>query len=215
MRRSTFTDQPVSYGAIGATMAPDLMTFPPKGFRPATHSTQLGSGAARFAAASASLMTWGVQRGSGIEVTHVEQGTGTAYRGLAFDSAGLPLSEQPQHVEDDEFGPDGTPYVSAGTTAVLRVKAWRLYVTAPVRVVYIIDEKSRVGYAYGTLPGHPENGESLFVVEHRADDSVWLVIRTFSQPSTLRWKLARPFTHFQQRAYTRRYLRALHPAATA
>lgn len=195
-------------------MAPDLMTFPPKGFRPAEYSTQLGSGAERFAAASASLMTWGVQTGSGIEVSDTQQGTGAQYHGLAFDAAGVPLGEQ-AHQSDQRFGPDGSPFITPGMTAVLNIPAWNRVVKAPVRVVYVVDEAERIGFAYGTLDGHPESGEALFVVEHRDDDSVWLVIRTFSQPSTTRWKLVRPLIRYQQRAYTKRYLRALHPAASA
>lgn len=215
MRRSTFTDHPVSYGAIGGTMAPDLMSFPPKGFRPAEHSTQLGSGAERFTAASASLMTWGVQTGSGIRVSETNQGTGEQYHGLMFDSNGAPLSEQPEHHSDQRFGPDGTPFITPGMTAMLHITAWKRTVSAPVRVVYVVDEAERTGFAYGTMPGHPESGEVLFMVEHRADDSVWLVIRSFSQPSTRLWKLAKPLMRVQERAYTKRYLRALHPAAAA
>ena len=33
-RRSTFTDQSVTYGAIGATLAPDLLRYPPPGTAP-------------------------------------------------------------------------------------------------------------------------------------------------------------------------------------
>jgi uncharacterized protein (UPF0548 family) len=215
VRRSTFTDHPVSYGAIGGTMAPDLMSFPPAGYRPASHSTQLGSGAERFASASASLMTWGVQRGSGIEVTDTNQGTGAQYHGLLFGADGAPLPEQPQHHGDERFGPEGTPYITPGMTAVLRITAWKKTVTAPVRVVFVVDEPACVGFAYGTMEGHPESGEIVFLVEHREDDSVWLVIRSFSKPSTTLWKLARPLMRLQQRAYTKRYLRALHPAAAA
>jgi hypothetical protein len=43
-RRSTFTDQSVTYGAIGATLAPDLLRYPPAGYRPAEDSVRLGSG---------------------------------------------------------------------------------------------------------------------------------------------------------------------------
>lgn len=206
---------PVSYGAIGATLAPDLMSFPPRGFRPAEHSTQLGSGVERFAAASASLMTWGVQRGSGIEVTDTEQGTGQQYHGLVYDADGTPLAEQPEHQRDERFGPDGTPYITAGMTAVLHITAWKKTVRAPVRVVLVVDEPTRIGFAYGTMAGHPESGEVLFVVEHRDDDSVWLVIRSFSQPSSRRWKLVSPLMRVQERAYTKRYLRSLHPVAAA
>ena len=45
----------------------------------------------------------------------------------------------------------------------------------PARVVYVIDEPLRKGFAYGTLPGHPETGEEAFIVEYRDDDSVWLI----------------------------------------
>ncbi len=37
---------------------------------------------------------------------------------------------------------------------------------APCRVVYVIDEPDRRGFAYGTLPGHPESGEELFAVRY-------------------------------------------------
>ena len=37
---------------------------------------------------------------------------------------------------------------------------------APCRVVYVVDEPDRRGFAYGTLPGHPETGEELFAVRY-------------------------------------------------
>jgi uncharacterized protein (UPF0548 family) len=49
--------------------------------------------------------------------------------------------------------------VVEGAVAVVRVGWGRLGVDAPVRVVYVIDEADRQGFAYGTLPGHPESGE--------------------------------------------------------
>lgn len=36
----------------------------------------------------------------------------------------------------------------------------RLAVRAPCRVVYVVDERRCQGFAYGTLPGHPESGEA-------------------------------------------------------
>ena len=39
-------------------------------------------------------------------------------------------------------------------------------VRAPCRVVYVVDEPDRRGFAYGTLPGHAESGEELFVVRY-------------------------------------------------
>ena len=46
-------------------------------------------------------------------------------------------------------------------------------VRAPCRVVYVIDEPNRRGFAYGTLPGHAETGEELFAVRYDpADEAV-------------------------------------------
>src|SRR5690349_11068708 len=39
-------------------------------------------------------------------------------------------------------------------------------VRVPCRVVYVIDEPDRRGFAYGTLPGHAESGEELFAVRY-------------------------------------------------
>jgi uncharacterized protein (UPF0548 family) len=36
----------------------------------------------------------------------------------------------------------------------------RLAVRAPCVVVYVVEEPTRRGFAYGTLPGHPSRGRS-------------------------------------------------------
>ena len=93
-RRSTFTDQSVTYGAIGATLAPDLLRYPPAGYRPSEDAVRLGSGLARFERAAEALMTWGIQRGSGFEVSDISTGTGAQYPGIVYDAEGAPLAEQ-------------------------------------------------------------------------------------------------------------------------
>ena len=64
--------------------------------------------------------------------------------------------------------------------AVLRLGLGPLALSAPVRVVYVIDGPDRRGFAYGTLPGHPESGEEAFLVERRPDGTVWCRITAFS-----------------------------------
>lgn len=215
MRRSTFVGEPVTYGAIGGTLAADLLAYPPAGYRAEEHTVRLGSGAERFAIASSSLMTWGVQRGSGIDVSDVRSGTGTQYAGLLFNADGSPRAEQPSPQAEERYGPDGSPYITAGMTARLTLHLWRFRFNAPVKIVYVIDEPGRSGFAYGTMAGHPESGEEAWVVEHRDDDSVWLTIRMFSRPSTPLYRLASPVLRSVQKRYTKRYLRALHPVAAA
>ncbi|MGE2727991.1 DUF1990 domain-containing protein [Mycolicibacterium vaccae] len=83
-------------------------------------------------------------------------------------------------------------------------------VPAPCRVVYVIDEPEHRGFAYGTLPGHPESGEEMFAV--RFDPSTGAVhaeVSAFSRHATWWSRAAGPVTSVMQRFVTRRYLRAL------
>lgn len=209
-RRSTFTDQSVTYGAIGATLDPDLLRYPPAGFRPAEDSVKLGSGKDRFDRAAEELMTWGVQKGAGFEVVDVSPGTGAQYTGIAYDPDGAPLAEQPAPRAEQRFGPDGTPYVSAGMTATLKPRGRGRGI--PVLVVYVVDEPERIGFAYGTTGDAPESGEESFILEHREDDSVWLTIRSVLEPNGGLRRLFAPAVRKRRRELTTRELRALHPA---
>lgn len=105
----------------------------------------------------------------------------------------------------------GSPVpVEVGDEARIRITVLGpVAITIPARVVYVVRDDRVRGFAYGTLPGHPESGEEAFLVEHRDDDSVWLVIRAFSRPSSWFWRLGSPVLRFYQELYTRRYLRAL------
>ena len=211
MRRSTFTESAVTYGAIGGTLAPDLMTYPPRGYRPIEVAVRLGSGEDRFQAATKLLMTWGVQRGSGMAVKDLGTGTGVQYTGVEFQADGSPKTDAVTTIAEDTFAEDGTPYIVNGMTAELTIHVRPFTFTAPVRVVYVIAEPARVGFAYGTMAGHPESGEESFIVDKRDDDSVWLSIRAFSRPSTWYYRLAWPVLRFQQAKFTKLYLKALHP----
>ena len=83
-------------------------------------------------------------------------------------------------------------------------------VRAPCRVVYVVDEPDRRGFAYGTLPGHAESGEELFLVRYDpATDEVYADVTAFSRHATWWSKLGSPVTSVIQRIVTDRYLRAL------
>ena len=96
-----------------------------------------------------------------------------------------------------------------GVRVTTRLGASRLGVAAPCMVVYTVEEPERRGFAYGTLPGHPEQGEELFLVELHADDSVTLTVRAFSRPALWWTRAAAPATRVVQRRVVTRYLRAL------
>lgn len=104
--------------------------------------------------------------------------------------------------------PSDAPVVE-GSVAIVRVGASRFGLDAPVRVVYVIDESHRKGFAYGTLPGHPERGEEAFVVELRDNGAVAFTITAFSRPATLLARLGGPVTRVIQSRVTNRYLKAV------
>ncbi|MBK0418194.1 DUF1990 family protein [Leucobacter sp. CSA1] len=165
---------PASYAAVGASKAPDLLRFPPEGMTPFEETLRLGSGQERFITASSLLMTWGAQRGAGYEVSEIVRGEGERYAGVVFDADGRP---EPAPEAEDQFGPDGEPYLTAGTTAKLRHEKERE--PRAVMVVYTVDEPRRVGFAWGTSDEEGVVGEELLTVEHREDDTVWAVARGF------------------------------------
>jgi uncharacterized protein (UPF0548 family) len=93
--------------------------------------------------------------------------------------------------------------------AVLRLGSRFVGVNAPVRVVYVVRQQRRRGFAYGSLPGHPESGEEAFVVELLDDGRVTFTITAFSRPSSLLARAGGPISHLIQSWATNRYLRAI------
>ena len=206
---------PVTYAAIGATQAEDLLRYPPKGFRPIERRVRIGYGPERWEDAWVQTLSWGIQRAAGFHVepleTPAEVSDGT-YFPVAFDKQGLPVQPAATgHGGELVFAPDGSALVRPGDTVLLKWVLWPAKI--PARVVYVIDEPDRKGFAYGTLPGHPERGEEAFVVERRADDSVWLIIRAFSRPSSALFWAAYPALRMMQAIFTARYERALRSAS--
>lgn len=79
----------------------------------------------------------------------------------------------------------------------------------PCRVVYVVAEERRIGFAYGTLPGHPECGEESFVIELLDDDRVRVQIIAFSQSARWFTRLGGPISRRAQAFMTDRYIGAL------
>ena len=84
-----------------------------------------------------------------------------------------------------------------------------LAITAPCRIVKVVSEPDRWGFAYGTLPGHPEQGEESFLVSSGKDGSVIFTITAFSRPSDRFVKLSGPIARAIQKKATEGYLRSL------
>jgi len=210
MRRSNFEDEPVDYAAVGATQAADMMSYPPEGFAPFEQSMRLGSGDERFRQASSSLLTWSVQRSAGVTVTDVRAASGAQYGGIRFAEDGTALGPA-QLSTEQRFAEDGTPYITAGTTATLTGRIGWFRADARIRVVYVIDEAERVAFAYGTVHSHTVSGEQAFIIEHREDDSVWFTVRTISRPVAWYYRLLPVLGRARRKRFTTEYLRALSP----
>lgn len=92
---------------------------------------------------------------------------------------------------------------------LMRLGVGPIALRIPCRVVYVINDADVRGFAYGTLPGHPEAGEERFMLQRHEDGSIELTISAFSRPASRLAKLSGPMSRKVQDAMTERYLRAL------
>jgi uncharacterized protein (UPF0548 family) len=80
---------------------------------------------------------------------------------------------------------------------------------APCRIIEVVDRPGRWGFAYGTLPGHPEQGEEAFIPTCAGDGTVRFSVQAFSRPADRLARLATPLARRLQQAGSARYLMAL------
>jgi uncharacterized protein (UPF0548 family) len=106
------------------------------------------------------------------------------------------------------------PQVAVGAEVVTRLGPPVLGPKAPCRIVWVDNGARRQGFAYGTLPGHPESGEEAFLVEWANDDSVVFTILAFSRHAALWARLAGPIVRLGQNFVTERYVKALRRLAS-
>jgi uncharacterized protein (UPF0548 family) len=105
------------------------------------------------------------------------------------------------------------PVTEPGTVVVLTAGLDRLGYDIPCRVVWARTEGDEQGFAYGTLPGHPESGEEAFLVRIAPSGEVTVVLRVFSRLASPAARLAGPVAWGVQALATKRYLAALRAAA--
>ncbi|WP_375424952.1 DUF1990 family protein [uncultured Friedmanniella sp.] len=103
--------------------------------------------------------------------------------------------------------------VRLGSVAALQLRVGPVRLRVPVRVVAVVDEPTRQGFVYGTLPGHPERGEESFVLELEPDGTVMFHVRAFSRAGRWFTRLGGPVARAGQLLVTERYVAALHTAA--
>ena len=106
------------------------------------------------------------------------------------------------------FDAVGDGSATEGRDYELVARVGPLKVREPVRVVATVTEPDRVGFAYGTLTGHPVSGEEAFVV-HRDGSEVLFTLRSVTSAGAGGWRLLFPLALLAQRIYRWRYLAAL------
>lgn len=106
-------------------------------------------------------------------------------------------------------GPSSEP----GTVVVLTAGLPRFGYDIPCRVVWGSTEGDERGFAYGTLPGHPESGEECFLVRLTPAGEVVYEIRVFFRLASPGARLAGPAGLLLQRLATDRYVAAIRRAA--
>jgi uncharacterized protein (UPF0548 family) len=82
-------------------------------------------------------------------------------------------------------------------------------VSAPCRVVRLVESEHRAGFSIGTLPGHPETGEEGFDLWLDPGGQVLFEVTSFSRPAAPVVRLAAPLVRLLQSRTVDGYLRAL------
>ena len=107
------------------------------------------------------------------------------------------------------FAVDDARPVASGSRPIITARVLWVTVREPVEVVEVVENATRVGFSYRTLPGHPVSGEEAFIV-HRNGDDVVLTIRSLTRPAPEQpWRALFPLLRVAQLVARRRYLRAL------
>ncbi|MBO1755352.1 DUF1990 domain-containing protein [Allobranchiibius sp. CTAmp26] len=96
--------------------------------------------------------------------------------------------------------------LEVGDTVVMVLGARGRGLRIPTRVVYVVQEEDRRGFAYGTLPGHPERGEELFLVERLPSGETRVSVSAVSAPGRWFTRAAGPLGRVVQRGASWRYV---------
>ena len=149
--------------------------------------------------------------------TLAEAGRGSERRGQVELGAGPEVFDRavealrlwrPQRGIGAVVRPEDAP-IEVGSTLLVVLRFGPFAVVVPDRVVAVVDEPDRFGFAYGTLAGHAERGEESFLIERAPDGTVTATIRVDATPATLPARLAHPAVMAIQRRALRGYLQAI------
>lgn len=206
-------EQSVTYAAVGATQAPDLLQYPPRGYRPLQLRSRIGHGDARWQYAVDELLTAGIYRGAGMGLRLTPAPpvqTENAYHPVTFGEDGEPEAPAELAPAEQVYTADGRPLLRPGDEITVGLAVGtRLWFPLPTRVVLLEQSDEVVTYAVGTLPGHAFRGEEAFTLDRTPDGSVWLTVRSFARPAKWWGWLAFPVLLTARVMIAERFLTAL------
>ncbi|MEV0289251.1 MULTISPECIES: DUF1990 domain-containing protein [unclassified Kribbella] len=175
-----------SYDVVGSTRYDET----PPGYHRMEYKARLGAGDEVFRRAGEALLTWRMHRTAGLPMT---------------------ATDTPATIGTNTLGRLGAGMLIGRLRTALPIG--QLGLPVPCRVVWTVDEPDRIGFAYGTLQGHPASGEESFVVT-REPDGIHITIRAYSRPATWYTRLPGPLTRKAQTQAAHRYANALRRLAT-
>lgn len=153
----------------------------PEGYHRLEYRQRIGVGDEVFHRAADALLGWKMQPAAGLPMTATDKTARLGSNSLGRLGPGLLIGRSPL----DGIG-----------------------LPVPCRVVWTVNEPDRIGFAYGTVQGHPESGEESFVVT-RDPDGIYFTVRAYSRGATWYTRLAGPLTRKAQHYAARRYATAL------
>jgi uncharacterized protein (UPF0548 family) len=132
----------------------------------------------------------------------------------SFDRAVAALRDWRAHrAASARVAPADAPIV-VGQDVVVAMPLPLMTAIAPCRIVWVVDEPDAFGFAYGTLRGHPEEGEESFVVRG-GPGGARFEVTALSRPATLSSRLGAPVARRVQVRVTKLYLAGIRDAAAA
>ena len=104
--------------------------------------------------------------------------------------------------------------IAEGTVVGILGRHFGVWSLNACRIAYTMEEENpmlrRYGFAFGTLPGHVEQGEERFTVEwHGDDDSVSYEVFAFARPAHPLARVGAPFVRLVQRRFATDSLRSM------
>jgi uncharacterized protein (UPF0548 family) len=99
--------------------------------------------------------------------------------------------------------------IAVGTNVAFSAPLPIGFVDGTCRIVVVVDEPNRYGFAYGTLSVHPERGEEAFIVSREEAGDVRLDVDGVSRPTHALARLVPALAEHLQDRGVRRYLAAM------